>query len=152
VAVSALDWVFLGRAALAAALGFIIGWERASSGHSAGDRTYALIALGAAAFTTLSEQAFPANPHSLVAGLVTGIGFLGAGVILRPSSGEIKGLTTAASMWAVGALGAVVGTGRYLLALGLTALILLILMWERLPLLSRLGHRKKGPPGPRDDE
>lgn len=150
--ISPQDWVFVGRAALAAALGFIIGWERASSGHSAGDRTYALIALGAATFTTLSAQAFPDNPHSLVAGLVTGIGFLGAGVILRPSSGEIKGLTTAASMWAVGGLGAVVGTGRYVLALLLAAVILLILMWERLPLLSRFGHRKKGPPGPRDDE
>ncbi len=140
---SELDWVLLQRAALAAALGFLIGWERESRGQAAGDRTYALIALGAAVFTALGLNFFPEGADKLVAGLVTGVGFLGAGTILRPSSGSIRGLTTAASMWAVAGLGAVVGTGRYLLGMLLSGLILLILVWKRLPLLSRIGARQR---------
>ena len=150
--ISWLDWVLLGRVSLAAALGFVIGWERESRGHPAGDRTYALLALGAALFTALGLQVFPAGADKMVAGLVTGVGFLAGGVILRSSAGEIRGLTTAASMWAVEGLGAVVGTGRYLLGVLLATLVLLILVWEKLPILSRFGHGKKGAVPPQDDE
>ncbi len=146
------DWVLMGRVALAAALGFVIGWERESRGHPAGDRTYALLALGAALFTALGLQVFPAGADKLVAGLVTGVGFLAGGVILRSAAGEIRGLTTAASMWAVAGIGAVVGTGRYLLGVLLAGLVLLILVWEKLPVLSRFGHGRKDATAPRQDE
>lgn len=150
--ISWLDLVLLGRAALAAALGFVIGWERESRGHAAGDRTYALLALGAALFTALGLQVFPAGADKMVAGLVTGVGFLAAGVILRSTAGQIRGLTSAASMWAVAGLGAVVGAGRYLLGVLLAALVLLILAWERLPVLSRFGHHRTGVISAPDEE
>ncbi len=146
------DWVLLGRAALAAALGFVIGWERESKGHPAGDRTYALLALGAALFTALGLQIFSAGADKLVAGLVTGVGFLGGGVILRSATGEVRGLTTAASIWAVAGIGAVVGAGRYLLGVLLAALVLLILVWENLPVLSRFGHARKASDTSPDEE
>jgi putative Mg2+ transporter-C (MgtC) family protein len=145
------DWVLMGRVALAAALGFIIGWERENRGHPAGDRTYALLALGAALFTALGLQVFPAGADKMVAGLVTGVGFLAGGVILRSAAGEIRGLTTAASMWAVAGVGAVVGTGRYLLGVLLAALVLLILVWEQLPILSRFVPSRRSTP-PTGDE
>lgn len=77
------DVIFLARAALAAALAFIIGWERESHGSPAGDRTHAMVALGAAAFTTIGVESFPATAEKLIAGVVTGVGFLGAGMIVR---------------------------------------------------------------------
>lgn len=137
------DFVLIGRAALAAALGFIIGWERERRGSAAGDRTYALVALGAAAFTAIGVDDFPATAEKLLAGVVTGVGFLGAGVIMRQGTGEVRGLTTVASLWAVAAIGVVVGAGDYLMGTILAGLIFLILVWERLPLLSKLGHTKE---------
>lgn len=136
------DWVFLGRVVLAAALGFAIGWERERSGHAAGDRTYALLSMGAALFTVLGMQTFPSGADKMVAGLITGVGFLGAGVILRQATGEIRGLTTAASVWAVAGAGAVIGAGRYLLGIALAALILVLLAWDRIPVLSKIGRVK----------
>ena len=115
------------RAALAAALGFVIGWERESCGSPAGDRTIALVGLGSAVFTTLALSAFPNQADRIVAGVVTGVGFLGAGVVMRQSTGEVRGLTTAASVWAVASIGVMIGTGRYLEGVLLAALILLIL-------------------------
>jgi putative Mg2+ transporter-C (MgtC) family protein len=95
-------------------------------------------------------QVFPSGADKMVAGLVTGVGFLGGSVILRQASGEVHGLTTAASVWAGAGVGAVVGTGRYLLGVLLAALILLILVWENLPVISQLGLSNKrlqaGPP------
>ena len=79
----------------------------------------------------------------MLAGVVTGVGFLGAGVILRQSTGEVHGLTTAASLWTVASIGAVSGLGYPMLALLLGGLVLLILLWEDLPLVSRIGHRKR---------
>lgn len=132
------DLVFLGRVALAVALGFIIGWERERRGSPAGDRTYALVALGAAAFTAIGIESFPATAEKLIAGVVTGIGFLGAGMIMR-EGGNVRGLTTAASIWAVAAIGVVIGAGEYVLGVFIAGLIALILMWERLPVLSNVG-------------
>lgn len=139
----AFDLVLIGRAALAAILGFLVGWERESRGSPAGDRTYALIALGAATVTTIAVDEFPDRAAQLIAGVITGVGFLGAGVIMRQTTGEVRGLTTAASLWSVAAIGIVAGTGDYLMAVAITGLILLILVWERLPVLSRLGVAKQ---------
>lgn len=139
------------RAAIAAGLGFLIGWERERHGSPAGDRTYALIALGAAAFTAVGVDSFPATAEKLIAGVVTGVGFLGAGVIMHSGTGEVRGLTTAASIWAVSAVGVVVGAGEYLMGVSVAALILLILIWERLPYLSRLGYSKNARETARED-
>ncbi|MDO8612286.1 MAG: MgtC/SapB family protein [Dehalococcoidia bacterium] len=142
------DLVLIGRAALAAALGFLIGWERERRGSPAGDRTYAMVALGAAAFTTIAVDDFPDRAAQLIAGVVTGVGFLGAGVVMRQGTGEVRGLTTAASLWAIAAIGVVVGAGDYVMGTLLAGLIYLILVWERLPLLSRIGHTKRAPSDP----
>ncbi|MDA8201632.1 MAG: MgtC/SapB family protein [Chloroflexi bacterium] len=130
------------RAALAAGLGFVLGWERERCGSPAGDRTYALVGLGAATLAGLGVELYPAETARLIAGVVTGIGFLGAGIILRGAAGEVRGLTTAAGMWATAAVGVVAGLGRPALAIALAGLVLLILAWEEVPGLRRIGHRK----------
>ena len=136
------DIVFVARMSLAAFLAFIVGWERESRGSAAGDRTHAMVALGAAAFTSIGIESFPATAEKLIAGVVTGVGFLGAGMIMREGT-NVRGLTTAAGIWAVASVGVVVGAGEYVLGVLLTGLILLILMWERLPFLSRIGVVKR---------
>jgi len=136
------ELIFIGRAALAAALAFIIGWERESRGSPAGDRTFAMVSLGAAAFTAIGIEQFPATAEKLLAGVVTGVGFLGAGMIVKEAS-NVRGLTTAAGIWAVSSIGVVIGAGEYLIGIGLTALIMLILTWERLPYVSQIGVVKR---------
>jgi putative Mg2+ transporter-C (MgtC) family protein len=130
------------RMALAAGLGFLVGWEREIHGSHAGDRTHSLVALGAAAFTGLSVELFRESSDKVIAGVVTGMGFLGAGVIMR-EGGAVRGLTTAAGLWAVAAVGVLVGAGQYVGGMLMAALILTILSWERLPLLSRIGIQKE---------
>src|SRR6266540_607318 len=91
------------RLFVAAVLGAVIGLEREYHDHPAGMRTHLLVCVGAATFTVLSIEAFKgpgADPARIAAQIVTGIGFLGAGAILKDRAG-IRGLTTAASLWAV---------------------------------------------------
>ena len=123
-----------GRLGLAALLGYLIGLERQFRGQPAGDRTHALAALGAAAYTLLSLYAFPgSDPARVAAQVVVGLGFLAAGVVIRDTSqGMIHGLTTAAGIWAVGAMGLAIGVGWYAFGLAVAALIFLILIVERL--------------------
>lgn len=94
------EWELAGRLILAAFLGFLIGLERGlSKGQAAGERTHALVALGAAAFALICGRAFPGGDTARVsAGVVTGIGFLGAGMILKREGAKIEGLTTAAGI------------------------------------------------------
>jgi putative Mg2+ transporter-C (MgtC) family protein len=88
------DWELVGRLVLAAVLGFVIGLERELRGQAAGERTHALVALGAAAFALISARAFPGGDTARVAaGVVTGIGFLGAGMILKRDGERIEGLS-----------------------------------------------------------
>ena len=88
------------RLILAAFLGFLIGLQRAFSGHSAGGRTHALVALGSATFALLSITEFECgDPNRIAAGVVTGLGFLGAGMIWRRREEGVQGLTTAAGIW-----------------------------------------------------
>jgi putative Mg2+ transporter-C (MgtC) family protein len=142
------------RLILAAVLGFLIGLEREFKGQAAGERTHALVALGAAAFALLSGQAFPgADTARVAAGVVTGIGFLGAGMILKREGTRIEGLTTAAGIWAVGSIGLAIGAGMYLLGTVTAALVGLILMAESVLKLDerlerrRAGGRGQGPSG-----
>lgn len=118
----------LGPVALAIILGGILGWQRERWGKSAGPRTYALVTAGAALFTILSVSAFPAAASASVAsGIVTGIGFLGAGTILHKES-RVEGLTTAAGLWMTAAIGMAAGLHYYILAAASTIVILLVLM------------------------
>ncbi|MFW6115745.1 MAG: MgtC/SapB family protein [Chloroflexota bacterium] len=137
------DWEVTGRLVLAAFLGMLIGLERELSGQPAGERTHALASLGSAAFGLISLQAFPDGDQARVAaGVVTGLGFLGAGMILQTEE-QVLGLTTAAGIWAVGAIGLAIGSGQYLLGLVTAALVGVILLLEAVFRIDeRLAQRK----------
>jgi len=116
------------RLLLAVALGAIIGFQRERAGKPAGLRTNTLICLGAALFTVISVYGFGADPARVAAGIVTGVGFLGAGaIIMRRGEGTVEGLTTATTIWAVAGVGLAAGVGMYLIAAVATALILGVL-------------------------
>jgi putative Mg2+ transporter-C (MgtC) family protein len=141
-----LELTIAGRMALAALLGFLIGLERESRGKSAGERTFAIVALGAAGFAGTAITMFPDTAGQAVAGVATGIGFLGVGIIWRHEAGETRGLTTAASILCVASLGVITGIGLYLTAILGTALALLILEFDRMPGLRGLHRRVTGRP------
>ena len=126
------DFEQLARLALAAFLGGLVGAERELSDQPAGLRTHVLLSLGTCLFTLVSAYGFGqgADPSRLAAQIVTGIGFLGGGAILRHGF-TIRGLTTAASIWATCSLGVAVGVGHYTLAVGATVLVLLTLVGLR---------------------
>ena len=113
------------RFLLAAALGAAIGYQREWAGKVAGLRTYILVSSGAALFTLVSIYGFAGaavDISRVAAGVVVGVGFIGAGVIFRGMSGQgIAGLTTAAAMWATAAIGLAAGAGMYLLSIIATA-------------------------------
>jgi len=113
------------RLVLAAIAGGIVGYERKKVHKPAGMRTHMLVSTGAALFTLVSISHF-ADSARIVGGIVTGIGFLGAGTIFR-SKDSIKGLTTAASLWAVAAVGIGIAVGLYLISVASVILIMIIL-------------------------
>jgi putative Mg2+ transporter-C (MgtC) family protein len=123
-----------GKILIAGLLGFIVGLERELMGSAAGDRTFSLVAIGSALFTVLALDVFGApsgnDPGRVAANILTGVGFLGGGMILK-EGGAVRGLTTAAGLWAVAAVGMAVGTERYILAILTTALIMLVFAAER---------------------
>jgi putative Mg2+ transporter-C (MgtC) family protein len=118
----------LGKLSLGVVLGGAIGLEREVRGKAAGLRTNILICLGAILFTDLSIMiAGPgSDPGRVAAQVVTGVGFLGAGTILQ-SRGTVTGLTSAATIWLVAAIGVAIGTGATLEAAGATLLVILVL-------------------------
>lgn len=121
------EWEIIGRVALAALCGGLVGFERESAQKSAGIRTHVLVAVGAAVFTIVSIIGFESGDESRVAAqIVTGIGFLGAGAIFREGA-FVQGLTTAAGLWVVAALGLSAGAGKVALAVTGTAMALLVL-------------------------
>lgn len=128
------------RLLLATVLGGVIGFQREWSGKEAGLRTNILICLGSALFTVLSIYAFPgSDPSRIAAGIAAGVGFIGAGVILHRSGGEVIGLTTAATIWAVAAIGMAAGSGLYIVSVVACAITLVILV---LPHLRRAIKKK----------
>jgi len=140
-----LELTLAGRMALAALFGFLVGLERESRGKSAGERTFAMVGLAASGFAGVAFTMFPATAGQTVAGVATGIGFLGIGIIWRERRDEqARGLTTAASILGVAAIGVVTGIGLYLTAVLATALALLILEFDRAPVLSALHRRFTG--------
>jgi putative Mg2+ transporter-C (MgtC) family protein len=119
------------RVLVAVALGAVLGLEREHRGTAAGLRTHMLVALGAALFVLVPLQAGMSMPDlsRVLQGIVSGIGFLGAGAIIKLSEDkEIRGLTTAASIWLTAAIGIAAGMGRETTAVLSTALALCILM------------------------
>jgi putative Mg2+ transporter-C (MgtC) family protein len=155
-----LDWLFalphthpelrldlLGRLILAAILGGAIGWERQHAHKPAGLRTNILICMGAALLTDLSVHVAraatgPADPGRIAAQIVTGMGFLGAGTIIQ-SRGNVTGLTTAATLWVVAAIGMSVGFGAIMEAAGATALVLVVLIPLRSVEARAAGFRRR---------
>ena len=139
---SRIDLIIVGRAALAALLGLLIGWERQVAGSEIKARTIALAALTAASLTALGHEIFAAGADRIVQGIVTGIGFLGAGVIIHGSSGEVRGLTTAASMWAMTGVGVAIGSGHAMLGVLLGLLVYIIIAVAEWPVLTLLRRRR----------
>ncbi len=117
------------RLLLATALGAIIGYQRERAAKPAGLRTHILICVGSALFAIASLYGFgaAADPARVAAGIVAGIGFIGAGAIMRTSEGIVAGLTTAATIWAVAGIGLAAGAGLYLVSAVTTAIILIVL-------------------------
>ena len=118
------------RVVLACVLGGLVGWQREHLGIEAGVRTFAAVSLGACVFGLI----YPSDTR-IAAQIVTGIGFLGAGVIMR-GRGHVHGLTTAASLWAIASVGLAVAYGRIVLAVLVTTLLFILLaiplkQWER---------------------
>ncbi|UGV24669.1 MgtC family protein [Rhodopseudomonas boonkerdii] len=138
------DLTLLVRIVVAVVLAFPIGWEREFRGSEAGDRTFMLVSLGAAAFTAVGVENFPATAEKIMAGVVTGVGFLGGGMILK-DGGNVRGLTTAAAIWAASAVGMLAGIGELLIAALVTVLVILILELQFLPVIGRLDARRWRP-------
>ena len=141
VNLQALGWDAAVKISVAALLGAAVGLERVWKGHPAGLRTNLLIAISSCVFTIISIEGFPLQGTAqdtarVAAQIVTGVGFLGAGAVLQ-SKGHVRGLTTAASIWLVAALGMAVGTGLFFLAIFTTFLSIVFLVLLR-PLSRRL--------------
>jgi len=137
----------LGGLVLATLLGGAIGWEREHAQKPAGLRTNILICVAATLLTDLSRLAAasvdgPADPGRIAAQIVTGVGFLGAGTIIQ-AHGTVTGLTTAATLWVVAAIGMAIGFGAHVEAVGTTLLVLVTLIPLR-SLEARLGERRAG--------
>ena len=137
-AVSANVTIFLTLAG-ALVLGLIVGYERTFNGRAVGMRTYGLVCMASAALTVFAgypslwyggQASAPAaaDPTRVVQGIVTGIGFLGAGIIIKDGL-NIRGLTTAASVWSSSVIGILVGVGFYGAAISLSVLSLVCMMW-----------------------
>jgi putative Mg2+ transporter-C (MgtC) family protein len=134
------DFSLLGRLVLAAVLGGMLGFEREIHGRPAGFRTHLLVALGACLMMLVSEfflskynhltstSAIRIDPGRVAAQIVTGIGFLGAGAIIKDGS-AVRGLTTAACLWVAAGIGMAAGTGLYLLAVMVTGMSVGTLMF-----------------------
>jgi len=123
------------RLSLAVVLGGLVGWNRESEHKPAGVRTHILVSLGSALVMVISIQLFldyprtGADPGRIAANIVSGIGFLGAGAIIRTGGGLVRGLTTAASIWMTAAIGMACGGGMYVAATLGTALALVVLVF-----------------------
>ena len=125
---------------VAYALAVPIGWNREREERSAGLRTFPLVAVATCGFIQAAESMLAGHPEGLarvIEGLITGMGFIGGGAILRQQD-SVKGTATAASLWVTGAIGAAVGLGSYDVAVVLT-IVTIATLWIMAP-LKRLGH------------
>ncbi len=135
------DTEALVRLLVAFVLTFALGFERQVRGSSAGDRTFSLIGVGAAVIALLAERGAP----NALAGAVTGIGFIGGGLVFRQHVGPhdlVRGLTTAAAIFAAAAIGAAAGEGRLAMAAVATGFVLLSLEIQHLPVVRVVDGRR----------
>jgi len=123
------DLALLGRVAAGFVLAFAVGFERELRGSPAGDRTFALVGTGTAAITAVALKTSP----QAVAGAITGIGFIGAGVVFHGQGELVRGLTTAAAIFAIAAIGVVVGSGRIFLGVASGVIVLFTLELRYIP-------------------
>ncbi len=145
----------VGKIFLAAFCGGLIGWQRDRHQYDAGLRTMALVALGSTLFTGLNDTL---GVDRIAANIVTGIGFLGAGIIFREGV-TVRGITTAATVWSVAAIGMAIGAELYLVALAITPLVFVILELRsiseylpEMPFLKSLRRSSNETETPRPDE
>lgn len=141
------------RLTVAAVMGGLLGWEREHAGKAAGIRTHMLVAMGAALFVLVAQQSGinPADNSRVLQGVIAGVGFLGAGTILKADAeSRVKGLTTAAGIWLTAAIGVCAGLGREVTALISTVLALAVL-WA-VPLLVPDKAPPAPPPPPNDKD
>lgn len=124
------------RLAVSLVCGFVIGIERESRGKPAGISTNSFVIGGAAMFTFVSLAVDPNSPARIAAQVVSGVGFLGAGMILKSDAGAVTNLTTAASVWFSAAIGMAIGFGWYLTALCATVYAVIV---PRIPHISKIG-------------
>lgn len=137
--------VALIRIALAGLVAGLIGLERELAGKPAGIRTYGLVGLGAAMFTVSAIYGFGSLDYAsrIVGGVITGIGFLGAGAILH-NRVHIVGLTTAAGLWVAAGLGLAIGSGLYLIGIGSGVLLFILLQFAAPEEFIRARRKRKG--------
>ncbi len=145
-----MDWnqeaLMAAQVIVAVLLGGFIGWEREWHGREAGIRTYGAVSLGACVFALISTHVTTGNnPHVIAAGVVSGIGFLGAGVLLH-DRGNVVGLTTAATLWATGSVGLATGYGMYTLAVLVSLIVFALLALHHLPGWARFKRFNALPP------
>lgn len=132
------ELILFARVGLGFVLTFAVGFERELRGSPAGDRTFALVGTGTAAITAVALRQSP----QAVAGAITGVGFLGAGVVFHGTDTLVHGLTTAAGIFVAAAIGLVVGSGHLLLGLLTTAVVLVTLELRYIPLVRLLDGRR----------
>ncbi len=118
------------RLLLSAGLGLLIGFEREINRKPAGLRTHALVALGSCLFTLAGTTLIDVQDAAarIIPGIITGIGFIGAGLIFQSKDKGVIGLTTAAEIWTLASVGVLAGLGEYIIAISATILILVILV------------------------
>lgn len=150
---SLLDQDIALRMAVALLVGSLLGWERSRAGKPAGIRTHSLVCLSSTAVTVISAYGFAGfpnwrimDPARLIVGIITGIGFLGAGIIWKKPAGDVRGLTTAATIWTAAVLGIAIGLGHFFLAAITVVLVEVALRVS--PLLRKVNlHRPPGDDG-----
>jgi putative Mg2+ transporter-C (MgtC) family protein len=130
------------RTVLAAMLGFVIAWERRAAGAPVRGRIITLTTMTSAALTALGAVMYPLQAPRIVAGIVTGVGFLGAGVIMRTATGEVRGQATAAGMWTMACIGIIVGAGHPVLGIIFTFMAYVIIAWDEWPIVTRLNQQR----------
>lgn len=133
-------WINLEKIGLAYFISLPMGWEREKEAHSAGVRTFPIVAMASCGYLLVAQALVPGDPAAMsrvLQGLVAGIGFIGGGAILKEGA-TVRGTATAASIWSTGAIGAAVAMGRDEIAVAL-ALLNLVTLHFLLPLKKRLG-------------
>src|SRR3989338_977786 len=143
-----MDYIIIIKVAIAALLGAVVGFERELARKVAGIRTHALVCLASALFTSISVDAFKQylgtvgyDPSRIISNIIVGIGFIGAGAILRHGS-KVEGTTTAASLWAIAAVGVTVGVGLFKEAVIIAAIvygILQVVWFAEVKMRTKLG-------------